>query len=128
MPLITTIEYMMGRDREYPPTDEMLKNSVITVQRANELLKRASLDRRVVSGYRPAEINAMVKGAAPNSKHTICAAVDLEDHDGKLGEWCIENLGELADIGLWMEHKGSTPTWVHVQIYPPKSGNRVFIP
>ena len=40
--------------------------------------------------------------------------------------------GLLERIGLWMEHPGATvgmkAPWVHLQIVPPGSGARVFVP
>lgn len=118
----------MGRDDKYPINEELEQNALRTVDRANMLLQAFGNMRQVVSGYRPAEINAKVAGAATNSKHITCQAVDLEDKDGQLAKWCMDNLPWLSAIGLWMEHPEHTPGWVHVQIIPPKSGNRVFIP
>ena len=92
------------------------------------ILQAFGQPREVLSGYRPAEINAKVKGAAPMSKHITCEAVDLADKDGRLAKWCMDNLPWLSAIGLWMEHPDYTKGWVHLQTTAPKSGNRVFIP
>lgn len=126
--MITPKEYFMGRDGQWPPTDQMRLDAAITISRANELLARAEMDRGVRSGYRPDEVNAKVPGASPNSKHKICRAIDIADNDGKLKSWCLANLEVLEEIGLWMESPEYTPTWVHVQMVPPSSRNRVFIP
>src|SRR5574338_466121 len=110
----------MGREVKFPPTDEMYQNALTTICRANAALAIAQMNRRVVSGYRPVEINKLTPGAAKNSKHLTCQAVDLEDKDRSLANWCNSNLQVLADVGLWMESTQYTPTWVHWQIVPPK--------
>ena len=56
----------------------------------------------------------------------LCKACDLEDVDGKLDKWCMDNLHILAEIGLWLEHPSATKTWCHIQTVPPKSGKRVY--
>jgi hypothetical protein len=81
----------------------------------------------VSSGYRPPEINAKVDGAA-KSWHQEVAALDIQDTTGEVWTYCMDNLEACAALGLWLEDRRWTPTWVHLQIYPPASGNRVFIP
>ena len=114
-------------------------SATLTVARVNELLRRASaagvklsLSPRsgslVSSGWRPAAINARTSGAAAKSKHVRCQALDVYDPAGHLDDWCMANQPVLAEIGLWLEHPGSTPGWSHVQTLPPGSGRRVFHP
>ena len=126
--MITLADYYAGRDRRFPDelTAEKRANAEETIDKANQLLERFGETRRVNSGWRPVSINKATVGAAPKSKHMTCEAIDLEDKDGTLDQWCMENLEELAAIGLWMEHPESTEGWTHLQIVPPKSGNRVF--
>jgi Peptidase M15 len=126
--MITLEEYLMGRDVQYPISDQFRENAQKTVEAANSLLSVLGLVRGVRSGYRPKEINAQIKGAAPDSKHMTCQAIDIEDNDGKLKSLCLKNLIALEHLNLWMEAPEATPTWVHVQIISPKSGHRVFIP
>lgn len=136
--MITLEMYWMGRDAKFPGslTEVVRKNAEETVRRANRLLgiyvaetgdKR---QRAVASGWRPAEVNATVKGAAKKSNHMTGRAVDIADASGTMKKWLMTNRGQLAliECGLWMEHPEATPTWVHVQIVPPLSGNRVFRP
>jgi hypothetical protein len=120
----------MGRDRRFPDelTDEKRFNAEETIDKANQLLERFGETRKVNSGWRPASINKSTVGAAPKSKHMECLAIDLEDKDGSLDAWCLENLEVLQEIGLWLESPESSPGWCHIQIVPPRSGNRVFKP
>lgn len=134
--VITMDEYWLGRDTLYAAEwdQDIQKNGAVTVLRANELLRiyrtatRSTEEHQVTSGWRPAIINMSTRGAAPRSKHLTAQAVDLADIEGTLDDWCLKNPQVLASIGLWQEHPASTKSWIHIQIVPPKSGNRVFYP
>jgi len=123
-------DYYRGRDRLHRDelTCELRANARETLRRANRLLRRAGLARKVSSGWRPAAVNAAVPGAAKGSKHLSCQAVDLEDRDGRLDAWCMANLAVLEELQLWLEHPDATPGWCHLQTLPPRSGRRVFYP
>lgn len=62
------------------------------------------------------------------SKHLSGEADDIFDPQRELQAWCKANEAKLAEIGLWMEDFSATPTWVHFQVVPPKSGKRWFMP
>lgn len=62
------------------------------------------------------------------SKHLSGEAGDIGDAKRELQAWCKANEAKLAEIGLWMEDFSATPTWVHFQVVPPKSGKRFFMP
>ena len=130
--MITLDAYWKGRDTEYANelTDEIRANAQVTVDRANELLARAGRSdiHSVNSGWRPMAINDATANSAARSKHLSAEAADLPDADRTIATWCVDNLDVLKEIGLWMEDPRWTPTWTHVQIVPPKSGKRVFIP
>lgn len=135
--MITLEGFYMGRDATHAGelTDEVRSNAVVTVQRANELLARyirATGDnrpRRVNSGWRPAAVNAAI-GGARRSNHTLGRAIDIADASKALKKWLMTEEGQAALVGtgLWMEHPDATPSWVHLQIVPPRSGRRVFQP
>ena len=55
-------------------------------------------------------------------------AVDLYDPYGEIDKWCMDNKTVLAEFGVWLEHPDATPGWCHLQVVPPRSGNRVFRP
>lgn len=124
--------YWKGRDVTNPTevTNEISANAEITVGRVNELLARAGRSDvdQVNSGWRPKGINDHTANAAKNSKHLTAQAIDLPDSDRSLAEWCVDNLDVLEELELWMEDPRWTPTWVHLQTVPPKSGRRIYIP
>lgn len=124
--MITLDDYLMGRDKAYPIEDQMRADAEETTRRANLLLEAFGEERGVNSGYRPSEINEATPGASKKSNHMKCKAVDLKDRDRRLTAWCMANQEKLKELGLWLEHPDDTPTWCHVQIVPPGSGNRVF--
>jgi len=125
--LITLKDYLMGRTKKYPISDDVMTNALVTVSRANQLLQAFGKHRDVNSGYRPYAINILIPNAKPKSKHITCCAIDFDDDDGTLDFFCLNNTDLLAEIGLWLEHPMSTPGWSHLQTLPPPSGRRVFL-
>lgn len=82
----------------------------------------------VTSGVRSELDQARINPKARGSAHVRGGACDISDPDNNVWGWCMDNLALLAKLGLYLEDKRSTPRWVHFQIFPPKSGNRIFIP
>ena len=139
--MITLKDYYMGRDEKYKTllTPQLRANAALTVGAANLLLSAAASDgvylevhpvtrSLVSSGWRPPAVNALTPGAAVRSKHMNCEAIDLYDSEGDLDAWCMDNLYKLEGFKLWLEHPGATKGWCHLQIIPPRSGNRVYYP
>lgn len=140
--MINAVQYYMGRDVSHfnELTDEIRRNAETTVRLVNELLAEAAREgikpgvaglggQVITSGWRPASLNRCTEGAAPGSKHILGLACDLFDTvNSDLARWCLRNPGVLERIGLWMEDPRWTPTWVHLQIVPPHSGRRIYIP
>jgi hypothetical protein len=144
--MITTEQYFGGR-RESHPTEcspWIDDNAHRTVGILNQMIARAESfgvviplnpegdfkGSQLASGWRPPTINSCTPGAALNSKHMTAEAGDLMDPHGDFKAWLATPEGQysLVDIGLWMEDPGHTPTWVHLQVKPPKSGKRTFLP
>src|SRR5271165_3150205 len=67
--------------------------------------------------------NAAV-GGATHSNHITGSAADLT-YTPELAAFLQAN---LETLDYYMEDPGHTPTWRHVQLEPPGSGHRVFIP
>lgn len=125
---ITLAEYYMGRDVTFAEelSDAHNMNAQQTVDKANAILELFGSKRRVTSGWRPASINAATKGASPTSKHVLCQAIDLEDGNRELMNWCLNNKDILETLQVWLEDPRDTATWVHIQTIPPGSGNLFF--
>lgn len=116
-------EILMGREAEFPLTEEYEANLGRLLQAVNSLRELYGKPMMVSSGYRPGRFNTAA-GGAKNSAHLSCEAVDFKDADGALKEFCTPEI--LEKVGLYMEAPDSTPTWCHLQIRPTK--NRVFKP
>lgn len=132
--MITLDDYWMGRDKLYPldMTETIRANAQRTVEVANRILtlfKAETKDteqRKVTSGWRPPRVNAAIPNAATKSLHMTGEAIDIADPDGMLDEWLDE--AECREFKVYKEHPASTKGWCHIQIKPPKSGNRIFYP
>ena len=140
--MIELDDYWMGRDDDYPldMTPDIARNAARTVSIVNELLLEAMAEGVLVqdkpgadygccaSGWRPPKVNANTKGASTTSMHMTGEALDIYDPDGLIDAWLVQPKGQatLERLGLWMEHPDDTPRWAHVQVRPPRSGNRVF--
>lgn len=135
--MITIEQYFMGRDKSHAAecNTMILRNAAETVRRTNELKQIMAVvegfifpEDEVASGWRPLSVNDATRNAAKCSPHLIAEGLDTRDPDRLFARWCLRNLHELERIGLWMEDPRWTPTWVHLQTHPPKSGKHVFIP
>lgn len=145
--MIIPADYYMGRDAAYPGelTDAIRTNVHELLGRINLLLSwayrdgvRPALDAKtrthVASGWRPAAVNDATANAAKASRHLTGEAIDLRDAGTRdLARWCLRNEDALIEIGLWMEdpqwtHIPPGQPWVHLQIVPPGSRRRVYVP
>lgn len=127
---ITKDELLMGRDKSYPKeyTKEVSDNLDKLLGAMNQVRSAYGSPMRVSSGWRPAAVNSSIAGAAKKSNHMLGLAVDILDRDGKLREWVLSNLDLMQSLGIYIEDFRWTPTWVHFQIAPTRSGKRIFIP
>lgn len=135
MSLVTKEEILLGRVKYEDLTDEQKKNIDILVDRINRFFAGytwpSKLPKKVNDGLRRPQ-DAPKNGSA-TSWHYRGAAIDLDDDDsGVTWQYVWANRKKLKEIGLWVEHPnwthGSAGTWMHFQIYPPKSGKRFFVP
>ena len=127
----------MGRDKRFAAecNTTIMRNAEETVCRTNQLKQLAAVNAgfvfpedEVASGWRPGAVNDATRNSASGSPHLTAEGLDTRDPQRKFARWCLQNLVELKLLGLWMEDPRWTPTWVHLQTRPPKSGKRVFIP
>jgi len=125
--MITPKDYLMGRDKAYPLDMTQALNMANLLSRLNHLFGRLKIDVTVSSGYRPAAINAAVKGAK-RSAHMSCEAIDLYDPKNEIGIMLKNNVKLLEEYDLYLETPSKTPGWLHLQTRRVASGNRVFHP
>lgn len=127
---ISKDEVLMGRDKSHASeyTKEISANIDNLLVALNKFREAYNKPMVVTSGWRPPSLNATVAGAAKKSNHMLGLACDFKDTNGELDEFCMKNLNVLKDLGLYLEHPDATKGWCHLQIVPPKSGNRVFRP
>lgn len=128
--MITMEEILMNRVK----FEDLPKNEQDNL---TELLKRVNIVRsaygkpmKVNDGYR--RLQDTPKNGSPTSWHYKGAAIDIDDNDaGDFAKWVIANLQIIKNAGLWVEDirwTNGCGSWVHFQIYPPKSGKRIFVP
>lgn len=128
-------ENEITKGKEVPP--ELQENLKILLERVNKLRSLWGKPMIVTSGYRSMLEHLEIyrkKGIAPekvplHSHHLYCEACDFADEDGSLKAFVKANDYQvLKDCELWMEDGSTTTNWCHVQIVPPKSGQREFMP
>ncbi len=124
-PYISVHEILMGRDVEFPLTEEHQVNLQKLLMALNAFRWIYGKPMTVTSGYRPGRFNKLA-GGAKASAHLSCEACDFADADGSLAAWCLANLVVLQRCRLWLEDPTDTKGWIHLQIRPV--ANRVFMP
>lgn len=117
----------MGRDKEFPLSDELKLNLDALVIALNAFRSHYGVPMVVTSGYRPGHYNKDA-GGAKNSPHVTCQACDFHDPSGILDAYCVANQDILEQCGLYLEDPKHTIGWCHLQIRRPGSGSRIFIP
>lgn len=125
--MISRDEVLMGRDKEFPLSEELEANLTKLLSALNQFRAAYGKPMYVSSGYRPDYYNKIAMGS-PNSAHKTCEACDFYDHTGELDAWCLANLDVLEKCGLYLESPDATEGWTHLMIRRPASGHRVFIP
>jgi uncharacterized protein YcbK (DUF882 family) len=111
-------------------------HNIETLLRKVNLLRDAWAKPMIVtSGYRTHQdhIRIYTSKGIPlekipmGSQHLIGCAIDIYDPELKLTAWLKENdSSRLQALGLYAEEGNSN--WVHLQLNPPKSNKRWFLP
>lgn len=117
----------MGRDTEYPLTNELVINLDQLLTSLNKFRAAYGKPMHVSSGYRPGKYNKAAGGAI-NSSHLTCEACDFKDGDWALKQFVLMRPEILEECGLYMEHPDHTRTWIHLQTRKTASGARIFKP
>ncbi len=134
--MISMNELLKGKKLEDQDetVQENLKN---LLDKLNQLRDAYGSPLTVTSGLRTLEDQLRVyagkgitdiKKIPMKSKHLEGLACDFSDPDCKLKLFINENLPLIESLGLYMEDFKTTSNWVHVQIVPPASGRRFFVP
>lgn len=117
---------------KYKTTADIDYNLAILLKRLNIIRKEYGKPMTITSGLRSdthqKKLIAQGLSNAKRSNHMTGCACDVKDLDGELKDWILGRIPLLEQVGLWCEDFDYTPTWVHFQIVPPKSGKRFFIP
>lgn len=133
---ISMIEILKKAKLEDQPKD-IQDNLNKLLEKVNKLRAAYGKPLTVSSGLRTMEDHLRIykekgitdKSKIPmKSKHLSGESVDFADPKQELQKWIKANLKLMEEIGLWFEDFSATKNWVHVQIVPPKSGNRFFLP
>lgn len=132
-----SLKELMG-DVDFSKLDKEIQSNLMTLlERINKLRDTYGSPMKVTSGLRTKEDQIRIykaKGITEVSKipmgsaHIKGAAVDIYDPKKQLQMFCTQNVALLEHLQLWCEDFGSTPDWVHFQIYAPASGKRFFKP
>lgn len=125
--MITMQEILMGRANFLDLPEDIQKNGEVLLTALNQFRKEYGKPMYVSSGYRSPFINQNTKGASKTSAHMSLQACDFKDN-GELFEFIKKDPAVLERCNLYMEDPRWTPTWIHLQIRKPASGNRIFLP
>ena len=106
---------------------------VVTLRNLDDLCRKVNALGYAPSMYSSSCLRSIkdqqrINPKAMGSSHLYGAAVDIADPTGALAKWLLSHKSKLIECGLWMEDPAYTKGWVHLQIYAPKSMNRIFVP
>lgn len=114
---ITASGQYIARLKSSELTNEVKENATTLLEQVILLLEELEIAKvKVSSGFRPSAVNAATPGSAKRSLHMTGKAVDLYDPTHSLYDLIESKPDLLKKHGLWMEHKDSAPTWVHLDI------------
>lgn len=108
--------------------EQIEANLQILLEKMNQVRTLYGKPMIVTSGIRTAEEQVRINPKASHSHHIDGEAADIADPSGELKIWVKDHIKDMETTGLWFEDFSRTPTWVHFQIVPPKSGKRFFLP
>jgi uncharacterized protein YcbK (DUF882 family) len=129
---VIRLKELLGGNPE--PKEKSVRDNLAKFLKVMNIVRKAyGKPMLVTSGLRSMEHHLAIYRrlglkAPLKSAHLQGLAVDIHDRDHQLWNWCLDNLALLEKLGLYLEDKSKTPTWVHFQLLKPRSGNRVFLP
>lgn len=118
--------------KSHPLSDTLQENLLDLCDKLNALEKHCPWEFYPTpgcSGYRTEEEQKRINPKAMRSSHIFGCAVDIDDYEGLIFEWCQDNIQLLVKFGIWLENPSADPDGhLHMQSIPPKSGNRIYWP
>lgn len=123
-----TISDLIGRHDSKKLDSETTKNLTILADKMSTLERIYKKPFYVISGYRAQEDQKRINPKESFSYHLNGYAVDISDVSGELRHWLSQNEKVLENLDLYCEAFQYTPTWVHFQIVPNQSGERLYRP
>ncbi len=126
--MITSDEYFQDSisNFNFTPTEEDYTRAADLLDKVNALFPDCDLRSGHRTRAKTEVLIAQGLRAAIGGQHEQSNAVDIVDQDGEKDEGLDDE--QLEDAELYREAPESTPTWVHLQRVPPKSGHRTFQP
>lgn len=118
-------------------TAKVQENIELLLLKLNKLRAAYGKPLTITSGFRTMEHHLEIYAAKGitdkkkipmKSRHLTGQAVDISDVGEFFKNWILTNMEFVEQLGLYFEDFAATPTWVHIQIVPPASGNRFFKP
>jgi hypothetical protein len=132
-------QYFGAHDGHEAITDEIRESAHELVCKVNPVIEAFVSDggRRPHNEFTECEISGHGNGGwrppeskvgAAQSTHKSGHGVDIYDPYRALATWLVDHPEVLLKHGLHVEDFRWTPSWVHFQDVPPKSGRLMFIP
>lgn len=112
----------------HPLTGTLLKNFQFLLATLNYVRGVYGKPMVINRGYSTPEEQAEINPKCPHDAHVAALGADIKDEDKDFWNWCLDHMGLLEELGIYLESKAYTPLHTHLQLYPPQSGNRIFIP
>ena len=101
-----------------PVTKEQAENLTELARRITLLEELMERTFTVNSGFRTYMDQMRINVRCPKSAHTEGKAVDLDDKDGSIYDFLINNPDMLIKLDFYVEQKTFTPKWIHLQTRP----------
>lgn len=127
---ISMNEILKNRAKLEELPQEIQDNLKVLLERINKIRSAYGKPMKVNDGLR---IKGKHDYGSAKSNHYKGLAIDIDDDEsGTFWFWIMNNLKLIQEVGLWLEHGCWTHhkngTWVHLQIVPPASKKRIFVP
>lgn len=128
MPRLISLSEVVGKYPDSDITPLIRVNLSKLLDALNKFRDKYGKPMMVSSGLRTQQANDQLSNSGKNSAHLSGEACDFHDLDRSITNFIMSNPQVLVDCDLYMEEPASTPTWVHLAVRRPASGNRIFKP